>query len=119
MRIAKFAVIVLAGFAAFVFAMHHGPRMAESVQAAEQSSGRGLYEKNCAKCHGADGQAKSFRGKMTHARNIANADWQANNTDQDIVDAIKDGPKSMPSFSKKLSDAQINAVVRYVRTLKR
>jgi mono/diheme cytochrome c family protein len=100
--------------------VYHPLRLSGTVQAASnQASGKALYQKNCASCHGDDGRAKTFRGKLTHAQNIASSDWQANNSDEDIAEAIRTGPKKMPSFSKKLSAADINALTQYVRTLKK
>ncbi len=78
-----------------------------------------LFDKNCAKCHGKDGRAKTTRGKMVGARNLTDADWQAKETDDEILAAIKKGPGAMPSFEKKLSQAEIESLVAFVRSLKR
>lgn len=40
-----------------------------------------LFNQNCAKCHGKDGRAKTFRGKPAGARNLTVAKWQASVTD--------------------------------------
>ena len=77
-----------------------------------------LFEQNCAKCHGKDGRAKTVRGKMVGARNLTNPNWQAKVTDEQIAAAIRTGPKAMPSFAKKFSQAEIDSLVAYVRTLK-
>ncbi len=50
-----------------------------------------LFNDNCAKCHGKDGRAKTFRGRMVRARNLTNAKWQARVTDDHIVETIKKG----------------------------
>jgi mono/diheme cytochrome c family protein len=77
-----------------------------------------LFEKDCAKCHGKDGRAKTFRGKLVGAKNLTDAAWQAKVTDEQIAAAIKQGPGSMPEFEKKLSQAEIDSLVTYVRKLK-
>jgi len=38
--------------------------------------GSQLFNDNCARCHGKDGRAKTFHGKMVGARNLTNAKWQ-------------------------------------------
>jgi cbb3-type cytochrome c oxidase subunit III len=114
------AIVVGILVLSFSILYHPIPSSEGFVEAAsDQASGKDIYQKNCASCHGSDGQAKTFRGKLTHAQNLASADWQAGNTDEDIAEAIRTGPKKMPSFAKKLSAADVTAVTRYVRTLKR
>ncbi len=80
---------------------------------------KALFTKNCATCHGKDGQAKTFKAKFNHARNLTDATWQENVTDEHLINSIIDGRGKMPAFGKKLSEANINSLVAYVRTLKK
>jgi mono/diheme cytochrome c family protein len=86
-----------------------------------QSSGdvRTIFEAKCAKCHGKDGRAKTFRGKLMHARNFTEAQWQNDVTDERLFNSISNGRNNMPSFKKKLSEAQIDSLVAYVRQFRR
>jgi cytochrome c5 len=77
-----------------------------------------LFGSECATCHGKDGRAKTFKAKLNHARNLTDAAWQAEVTDERLYNSIHNGKGKMPAFGKKLSDSQINALVTYVRTLK-
>jgi mono/diheme cytochrome c family protein len=77
------------------------------------------YARQCSTCHGHDGRAKSMKGKLTKARNLTDAEWQERVSDERIYNVIANGKGKMPSFSKKLSDAEINSLVEYVRTLKK
>ena len=77
-----------------------------------------LFSSQCATCHGKDGKAKTFKAKLNHARNLTDAAWQAEATDERLYNSIHNGKGKMPAFGKKLSDSQINALVVYVRTLK-
>ena len=74
----------------------------------------GLFAENCATCHGKDGRARTFHGRLVGAQNLTDTHWQA--TDEAIIDAIKTGPKAMPAFEKKLSAAEIESLAAYVRT---
>lgn len=78
-----------------------------------------LFEKHCDTCHGKDGRAKTFKAKFNHARNLTDPKWQVEVTDERIFNSISNGKGKMPAWGKKLSDAQINALVAYVRTLKK
>ena len=78
-----------------------------------------LFDKHCDTCHGKDGQAKTFKAKFNHARNLTDAKWQAEVSDERIFNSISNGKGKMPAWGKKLSEAQINALVAYVRSLKK
>jgi cbb3-type cytochrome c oxidase subunit III len=77
-----------------------------------------LFDKNCATCHGKDGQAKTFKAKFNHARNLTDAKWQAEASDERLFNSISNGKGKMPAWGKKFSEAEINALVAYVRKLK-
>ncbi len=77
---------------------------------------RGLFAENCARCHGLDGCARTFHGRLLGAQNFTDAKWRAATSNAEIIHAIKTGPKRMPAFAKKLSDAEIEAVAAYVQT---
>lgn len=94
--------------------------LARSVRAGNSAaSGAETYAKQCSTCHGRDGRAKTMKGKLTKARNLAEAEWQERVSDERIYNVIANGKGKMPAFSKKLSDADINSVAEYVRTLKK
>jgi mono/diheme cytochrome c family protein len=89
---------------------------------ANQSSTRSaaeLYLKYCATCHGKDGQAKTLKGKLNNARNLTDPLWQDGTSDERLFNSIMNGKRKMPGFSKKLSEQEIDALVSYVRMLKR
>lgn len=77
-----------------------------------------LYKKHCASCHGKDGRGKTFKGKLTHARDLTDRNWQDDTSDERFFNSIMKGKNKMPGFSKKLSSAEIDALVSYVRALK-
>ena len=83
------------------------------------SSAAAIYGKRCASCHGKDGRAKTFKGKLRSARNLADPQWQADVSDERIFNSITNGRGKMPGFGKKLSEADINSLVSYVRGLKK
>ena len=78
-----------------------------------------VFDRHCDTCHGKDGQAKTFKAKFNHARNLADAQWQSETTDERIFNSIFNGRGKMPAFGKKLSEEEVNALVEYVRTLKK
>ena len=78
-----------------------------------------LFDKRCDTCHGKDGQAKTFKAKFNHARNLTDAKWQAEVTDERLFNSISNGKGKMPTFGKKLTEPQINGLVAYVRGLKK
>ena len=78
-----------------------------------------VYAKSCASCHGKDGRAKTFKAKFNHARNLTDPEWQGRVTDERLFNSIMNGKGKMPAFGKKLSEQEIDALVAYVRGLKK
>jgi cbb3-type cytochrome c oxidase subunit III len=79
-----------------------------------------IFERNCATCHGKDGRAKTLKAKFNKARDLTDAAWQAEVSDERIYNSIANGRgKKMPAFAKKLSRAEVEGLAAYVRGLKR
>jgi mono/diheme cytochrome c family protein len=83
----------------------------------EKVNARALFVENCSICHGTNGKAHTFHGWLVGARNLTRAQWQDEATDEEILNAIKTGPRVMPAFEKILSPTEIDALAAYVRTL--
>ena len=81
------------------------PEVASSPQLIEQ--GHQFFTMSCVECHGDD--AHGDEGPDLHNLTISNAR---------IAATIKKGVKGeMPTFAKKYDDAQITALVAYLRSL--
>jgi cbb3-type cytochrome c oxidase subunit III len=78
-----------------------------------------LFAKNCATCHGKDGQAKTFKAKLNHARNLTDSAWQSTVSDERLLNSITNGRGHMPAWGKKLTEDEINSLVTYVRKFKK
>ena len=82
------------------------------------------WDANCVQCHGKDGKADTKMGKTLNAKDLTDAKVQAEFSDAKAAESIKNGVKengktTMKAFGDKLSDADIKALVAYVRTLKK
>jgi len=71
-----------------------------------------LFKKYCAKCHGDDGKAQTMKGKNLKARNFTDAEWQADETDAELIQSVTEGKDEMPPFGKKLTPEQIESLVK-------
>jgi mono/diheme cytochrome c family protein len=85
---------------------------------------KALWDKNCIQCHGKEGKADTKMGEKLNAKNLTDPKVQASFTDADAAKSIKEGMKEngktvMKAFGDKLSDADIKALVTYVRSLKK
>ena len=86
---------------------------------ASSSDAKTTFDAKCAKCHGKDGRAKGLISKAKGTRNLTDAKWQEDVSDERLYNSISNGRGKMPAFKNKLSEADINALVTYVRRLKR
>jgi Cytochrome c. len=82
------------------------------------------WSQHCASCHGKDGSGSTMMGKKLGVKDYRDAKVQAAFSDADVASAIKGGVKEsgkekMKPFGDKLSDADIKALVAYVRSLKK
>jgi mono/diheme cytochrome c family protein len=84
---------------------------------AKAQSAQDVWDKRCVFCHGADGKGKTKKGKQFKAPDFTSAKFQQDTAEEEIEDAIANGvPKSkMPAFKGKLSDAEIQELVKFVR----
>lgn len=90
----------------------------EATYPAAKVDAKGLFQENCVTCHGQNGRAHTFHGRLIGAQNLTDPEWQSETTDAQIIHAIKTGPSVMPAFEKKLSESEIDALAAYVRTFK-
>ena len=80
-----------------------------------------LYNRYCIACHGTDGRARTTKGKFSHARDLTDADWHTDVTDERIFNSIMNGRNvrgNMPSFSNKLNEKEVESLVNLVRKFK-
>jgi cytochrome c553 len=85
---------------------------------------KATYDKDCAKCHGADGKGETKMGKKLGAKDYTSAKVQSDMTDDAAVKAIKEGlkdsaGKTLMKPAEGLSDADIKGLVAYMRSLKK
>jgi mono/diheme cytochrome c family protein len=91
---------------------------------ASAADARETYEKDCAKCHGSDGKGQTKMGQKMGAKDYTDPKVQAALTDDAAFKAIKDGfkdkdGKPLMKPSEGYSDADIKALVAYMRTFKK
>ncbi|HEX5433980.1 MAG TPA: cytochrome c [Candidatus Angelobacter sp.] len=83
--------------------------------AANKVNGADIFREKCSMCHGVDG--KGYAAIKTP--DFTDPKWQAAHPDKELKDAIENGVKgtAMVSFKEKLSQQEIAAVLKYIRSL--
>jgi cytochrome c6 len=84
------------------------------------------WKAKCASCHGEDGKAATEQGKKMGVRDMTSGDF-AKETDTKMKDAITNGIKQtkngktqeMEPYKDKLKPEDIDALVVYVKSLKK
>jgi cbb3-type cytochrome c oxidase subunit III len=92
----------------FGIAMVGSLQAAPSSLSAEAKRGQNLFERNCAHCHGDD--AHGDEGPDLHG---------LKKSDARITKVVTQGIKGeMPAFGTKLNEADVKALIAFLRTLK-
>ena len=103
-----------------IFFMTPGLQARNSTPAARSASQ--IYSRYCVSCHGRDGKSQTSKGKNSHARDLTNAEWQDDVSDERVFNSIMNGRNvrgNMPAFSKKINQQEADALVGFVRGLKK
>ena len=82
------------------------------------------WDKQCAKCHGAEGKGDTKMGQKLSIKDLTDAKLQAELKDDKAFKSIKEGVRDADGKVKMkpaegLSDDEIKALVAHVRTLKK
>ena len=82
------------------------------------------WDKSCAKCHGPDGKGQTKMGQKLGIKDYTDAKVQEALKDEQAIKAIKEGLKdkegtTLMKPTEGLSDADIKALVAYVRGFKK
>lgn len=75
-----------------------------------------LWASNCASCHGKDGSGNTAMGKKLGVKDYTK---EQSFSDAEAANVIKSGKGKMKAYKDKLSDADVKALVAYVRGLKK
>lgn len=79
-----------------------------------------VFENRCAACHGVDGRAKTAQGRKMKAKDLR----ESRLTDTEIERQIREGSKVkkgvsvMPAVGADMTDAEIAAAGRHVKTFR-
>jgi len=85
------------------------------------SNGKALFAKHCQSCHGKTGKGDGLKASelKTEPGDFSKIIFQSQ-SDGSVFYKISEGRDDMPSFKKKISDANdIWDIINYVRTLKK
>ncbi|HEY4816040.1 MAG TPA: cytochrome c [Candidatus Acidoferrum sp.] len=82
----------------------------------DSAAAKTTFRTKCAMCHGENG-AGSEVGKSMNVPDLRSPAVQKL-PDAELAKIIADGKGGMPSFKSSLSEAQIHALVKYIRSLR-
>lgn len=81
--------------------------------------GAQIYAQRCVLCHGASGMGDGpgAAGLNPKPRNHTDGSYMNAQTDEALIEVIKNGKGAMPAWGTTLSDAEVQAVLKHVRSL--
>ena len=85
---------------------------------------KAVYDKDCAKCHGADGKGQTKMGQKLGVKDYTDAKVQATLKDEEMTKAIKEGAKDKEGKvvmkpAEGISDEDIKGLVAMIRGFKK
>lgn len=109
MKVSHYIIVALLAGAAFI---------------ARGADAKANWGEHCAKCHGDDGKGDTKQGKKLSIASLADPKVQAKFTDADAFKSMKEGVKDDKGKTRMkpiegLSDAEMKALVPFVRALKK
>jgi mono/diheme cytochrome c family protein len=81
------------------------------------ADGAAIFKAKCSMCHGPNGDASSGMAKGMGLKPLSSPEVQKM-SDADLTALVTNGKGKMPASKGKLTDDEISAVVKYVKTLK-
>lgn len=81
------------------------------------------WSKQCARCHGKDGSGSTKLGKKLKLKDYRDAAVQAMFSDEEFMKVMVEGvtndkgKQEMPSYTEKLTTAEMEALIPYVRAM--
>ena len=98
--------------------------MALATLSARAGDAKALYDQGCAKCHGAEGKGDTKIGQKLGVKDYSTAAVQDALKDDVAFKSIKEGLKGADGSTKMkaadgIADADIKALVAYMRTFKK
>lgn len=80
--------------------------------------GAAIFKSKCGLCHGPDGKGQTPLGKSMKLKDLGSAEVQKQ-SDAELQKIIVDGKGKMPAFKSALDQAQIDALIGFIRSLKK
>ena len=106
----RFEALIILISAVLLFIYSCAPKPTKKVPA-KFEAGQNYYHRICANCHGADAL-----GKQTKAPGLIDVEYlPANFSDDEIREQVVEGSDKMPSQRNKVSDAEIDEIIKYLR----
>jgi mono/diheme cytochrome c family protein len=89
-----------------------------AVAGGDAETGKAIFGKKCASCHGKDGSGNPKMAKMLKVELAVNTESVAGMSDDDLTKLLTEG-RGKKKPVKGLSDDDMKNVIAYVRTLKK
>src|SRR6202795_791508 len=89
---------------------------APSIASAEgTAAGASVFKAKCSTCHGPDGSGNTPVGKSLQTADLRSPEVQKK-SDAELTESVSEGKGNMPAFKTILTEDEIHAVLKYVRT---
>lgn len=114
-KVLKLSVVLIVILSGLLMVWAKTAKVESNLEALNIETQSGLYNSNCARCHGSDGKGNTKLGQEMGIPDLTTSRISSARVKQ----VIAKGDGDMPAFSKKLKATQINSLTNYVRAMRR
>jgi len=82
------------------------------------ADGAAIFKSKCAICHGPDGKGQTATGKSLKVKDLSSKKVQKQ-SNEELQKIVTNGKGTMPAYKATLDQASIDAVIAFIRTLKK
>jgi len=89
--------------------------MSAMAMAQAPEKGAAAFKENCVLCHGDNGGGTDM-GKVLKVKDLRSKEVQ-DESNEALAKTVREGKNNMPPFKSRLSDAQVDELIGYIRHL--
>jgi len=115
---ALLVAVVLLGYC-FTTSNVHGSTTQGGPQKEDTKKIAGLFDRNCARCHGNNGRGETSMGSKLGVPNFTEREWKKTASEKRLIGVVSNGHDAMPAYKTVFTKEEIKGLVAHVRNFQK